>query len=79
MSKKLLEFCVTIKEVADIVNVSNGLVQALHMITSTLNMHCLSNQFLPWPQALTAEQKRHRVEIRVDFNTLKVDQPLCPG
>ena len=47
MSKKLLEFCVAIKEVADIVNVSNGLVQALHMITSTLNMHCLSNQFLP--------------------------------
>lgn len=75
MSKKLLEFCVTIKEVADIVNVSNGLVRALHIITSTLNMHCVSIL----AQALTAEQRRHRVEICVDFNRLKVIQPLFPG
>ena len=41
------EFRVTIKEVADTVNVSNGLLQALHMIKSTLDMHCLCNQFSP--------------------------------
>ena len=41
------EFRITIKEVADTVNVSNGLLQALHMIKSTLDMHCLCNQFSP--------------------------------
>lgn len=47
-AKQLQEFRDTIKEVADTVNVSNGLLQALHMIKSTLDMHCLCNQFLPW-------------------------------
>lgn len=46
-AKQLQEFRITIKEVADTVNVSNGLLQALHMIKSTLDMHCLCNQFSP--------------------------------
>lgn len=49
---------ITIKKVADIINVSFETVQAI--LTSDLNMHCVAATFMP--RLLTHKQKQHRVD-----------------
>ena len=54
---------VTISEIADVVNVSFGSVQAILM--SDLNMHRVAAKFVP--RLLTLEWKQHRVEVCEDL------------
>lgn len=55
---------ITIREVADIVNMSFRIIQAIFM--SNLNMHCVSAKSVP--RLLIPEQKQHCVEICEDLH-----------
>ncbi|XP_050934319.1 zinc finger protein 280D [Lates calcarifer] len=54
---------ITIKEIADTVNVSFGTVHTI--LTSNLNMHRIAAKLMP--RVLTPEQKQHRVEVCEDL------------
>ena len=61
----------TIKDIAVIVNMSYGTVQAI--LTCDLNMHRVAAKFVP--RILTPEQKEHRVAICQELRQCALDDP----
>ena len=61
----------TIKDIAAIINVSYGAVQAI--LTCDLNMHCVAGKFVS--RLLTPEQKEHRVAICQELRQRALDDP----